>query len=334
MFGTDDVIYVPENTQLIFDDVYRWRRFKIDVRRLGVRMRTNAFEEVSGRIRGALALCRESPRFAESINQIAVNSELMVRDLAQVAGSLEEALHGSLQDVFRSESATWWVRVSDLPAESFFDEDYERQAESPAKAVPYLTYGRALIAQLDGLDIELPGDEAGLPFSLDVPEGDGLTRWTMPVGEPLALVREYCGARGASAYGHTMNLDTNAAIAEAHQFCTLIGRLGEKLFATLYFYYGTTQIAEIVEKLSDEELPEVQKLLEKSGFALRNEGPTWRIFERDGDVVHLYSGLAGKESEGVETMPHFVLVASAGGQFDPQQRAELLEAIRETMRAS
>ena len=38
MFGTDDVIYVPEDGVLTFDDLYRWRRFKIDTHRFGVRV--------------------------------------------------------------------------------------------------------------------------------------------------------------------------------------------------------------------------------------------------------------------------------------------------------
>lgn len=331
MFGTDDVVYVPEGTQLVFDDVYRWRRFKIDVRRLGLRMRPGAFAEVSGKMRAALELCRHSPRFAETISQISVNAEIMVHDLAAISGAVEESLFGSVHDFFRNENVRWWVRIGDLPAESFFAEDYETSAISAAKSTPYLTFGRAQIAQLDGLDIELPGGEEEMPFSLDVPS-DGLTRWTIPPHEPLPLVHEYCGVHGASAFGRTVNIDTIANVPGEHQVCTPIGRVGDKLFATLYLYYGTANTADIMGRLQGEDVLKCQSLLEQSGFQMVNSGPTWRIFDREGDVVHLYSGLAGKEAEGVETMPDFMLVASAGGQYDPQHRADLYEAIRETMR--
>ncbi len=332
LFGTDDVIYVPEGQPLVFDDVYHWKRFKIDVRRMGVRMKSDTFDEVSGKIRSALDLCRHSPRFEDSIDQIAENSDQMIRDMARISGGIQESLFGSVKDFFRSDQASWWVRLGDLPAESFFEEDYEREAKADSEATPFPTYGRAHIAQLDSLDLELPGtEEDGLPFALDVPRQDGLTRWTIPPTEPLPLVREYCGVRGASAFGRTVNLNTHGVVEEGHQFCTPLGRVGEKLFVTLYFYYGSQKNAEVSGVVPEEALPHCVDLLGKSKFEISGSGPTWRIFERDGDVVHLYSGLAGKEAEGVETMPSFLLVASAGGQFDPQLRSELYEAIKETI---
>jgi hypothetical protein len=333
MFGTDDVIYVPEGKSLVFDDVYHWKRYKLDVRRYGIRMRPDAFEEVSGRMRAALEIVKVSPRFTEHAAQISQNTEEMIRDFARITGQATGRLPESLRDVIRGGSADWWLRISDLPAESFFEEDYERDAHSEASSAPHFTYGLVHIAQLDGLDVELAGegqDIEGFPFAIDVPE-QGLTRWTIPPSEPLSLIHEFCGAHGASSRGNTVNIDTHGNVAESHQFCTPIGRVGSKAFATLYFHHSTPGAEKVVGRIADDMLFPTAEMLEKSKFQLTKEGPVFRIYEREGDVVHLYSQLAGKETEGVETMPPIMLVASAAGQHDPMHRAELFDAIMQTV---
>ncbi len=332
MFGTDDVIYVPEDSLLVLDDIYRWKRFKFNVHRTGLRIRTAAFDIVSERIRTAMDLVRESPRYTEGVAEIIANSEAILKDMAGRSGSMQGRLPGSFEDLFRLPDAMMWLRLSDLPAESFFEEDYPRNVQSDHDSTPHFVFGNVNIEQLDKLEVDLPGtEEDGLPFSLDFPQENGIGRFTIPPTEPISLVHEYCGAHGASAFGRTVNLNTNGQIAETHQFCTPLGRLGGKLFATLYCHYPVGKMAEVVGPITPEQIQPYIQLLEKSNFQLVNSGPTWRIFDRDGDIVHLYDGLAGKETEGVETMPPIVLVASAAGQFDPMHRAELFEALQQTI---
>ena len=349
MFGTDDVIYVPENHMLVFDDLFAWKRYKLDLRKYGLRIRPDAFEEVANRIRATLHLVKESPRFVDSAGAINENVAAMLHDLTRFAGQGQEAFRGRLEETFRTGEAAWWVRVSDTPPETFFDEDYERSAEAAGNTTPYFTYGSVHVAQLDGLVVELTGDatssmpegdegqEGGveadvLPFMVDVPPG-GLERYTIPPTEPLALTREFCGVHGASAWGHTINLTTLADIAESHQFCTPLGRVGAKLYATLYMHiHAPAREAKVLGRLREEQVFPAAELLEASGFALLKEGPTYRIYEREGgDVVHLYSQLPGKETEGFRNMPPFLVVASAAGEYDPMHRAELYEAIREAL---
>jgi hypothetical protein len=332
MFGTNDVVYVPEGKELIFDDVYRWKRFKLNVHQFGLRIRPVACENTSDKIRGALELCGNSPRFKDSIEQIKDNTKQIISDLAGHAGQVQGSLFGSLPHFFQSEKSIWWVHLSDLPGESFYEEDYENNISSPTQITPYETFGLMKIAQLDLLNIELVKDEENkFPLAIDTPEENGLTRWTIPPTEPLHLVKEFCGVHGVSANGRTINIDSKAAIPEGHQFCTPLGILGKKIFATLYVNYDITPADPVTMVLTDKQLEVVQKNLEDSDFKLVHTGPTWRILEREGDVVHLYSGLAGKETEGVETMPHFLLVVSSGGSFDPAMRNELLEAIKQTL---
>ncbi len=335
MFGTDDVIYVPEGAQLLFDDVYRWRRFRLDVRTFGLRLAAAGLEHTRERMERALVRVKESPRFADSALQIAVNTGIMLEDLAAASAPDTGGESGSLSGFFRTGDVRWWVRLTDLPAESFFDEDYERPAVAAPGALAYRTYGTVHIAQLDGLDLHLVRDGNGAePLCIDVPEPGGLGRFTLPPDQPLALVREYCGVHGASAYGHTLNVNTHAAIPEDHQFCTPLGRVGGKLFATLYVLYRHPVESEVLGQIPEDALPAAIELLETSGFALLSQGRRFRIYAREGDVVHLYAGLDGKESEGVREMPAFLLVAQAGGQFDPMNRGALFEGIRDTLRAA
>ncbi len=336
MFGTDDVVYVPEGSQLVFDDVYRWRRFRLDVRAFGLRLAAEGLDHTRQRMQGALLRVQESPRFATSHRQIAINTDIMLRDLEAAAWDAPPAAESaSLADFFRTEQVGWWVRVTDLPAESFFAEDYEREAIAAPGPVSYRTYGTVHIAQLDGLDVPLAGEEGGAgPFSIDVPPGGGLGRFALPPREPLALVREYCGVHGASAHGHTLNLDTHATIPGEHRFCTPLGRVGERLFATLYLHYAHPVEAEVLGRIPPDALPTAVQLLEASGFVPAGEGRRFRIYEREGDIVHLYAGLDGKESEGVREMPAFLLVAQASGQFDPMNRGALLDGIRDALRAT
>ena len=263
MFGTNDVIYVPENHFLVFDDVYHWKRYKLDVRHFGVRIRPGAFEEVKGRMTAALDLVKASPRFTEIFPQVNRNSEQILRDLTGISGHAHGKFENSLDDIFRGGTPGWWIQMSDLPAESFFEDDYEREVESEASSAPYFTFGSVKVAQLDGLEVQLSGEgEDELPFVIDVPD-EGLTRWTIPATEPIPLVHEFCGSHGVSAFGKTTNIDTYGNIAEHHQFCTPIGRVGEKAFATLYFHYSIPSAERVVSKIADELLFPIADVLEK-----------------------------------------------------------------------
>lgn len=334
MFGTNDVIYVPAGQPLVFDDVYRWKRFKIDIDQLGLRIRPGAFEEVATKMRAALEIVRHSPRFVDSAMQISQNTDGFLRDLATHAGAAEEPIQASFAERLKANQASWWLRISDLPGESFFEEDYERRAKTIPNPLPHHTYGSVSIAQLDGLDVPLSGDdEDGSPFSIDTPENGGVTRWSIVPTEPLALVHEYCGEHGASANGRTVNVSTLGELTEAHQFCTPMARLGS-LYVTLYFHYIVGSHGRVIGRIPETALEHYLAVVKHSGFALANEGPTWRIFQRDGDVLHFYSGLAGKEVEGVETIPPFMLVTRSGDSDDPLLRAELFEAVRDAAKNS
>lgn len=327
MFGTNDLIYVPEGEALEFHDVQQWRRVRIDTRKIGLRIRPGAFDDVAVRMRGAAALLAKAPKKGADSELQSQRMEKMLADLALHGGQVQETYFGAFASDIGYPRASWWVRISDGPAESFHQDDYEQSVPHPLGATPYLTYGTVAIASLDDLLVDLAEDEEeGLPFALDVPAGALLVEPMAPA-EPLPLVREFCGVHGVSAFGRTVNVEASGNIPTTHQFCTPLGRIGDGLFVTLYVYTEQVVQGAVVEPVGRSMIPAVQRVLETSRFEMVGEGSLWRIFQRGGDVVHLYLGLEGKEAEGHDEIPGLVVVAQAAGQRDPLHRSELLEAI-------
>lgn len=335
MFQTDDLVYVPEDGKLTFDDVYLWRRVCIDTRRAGLRLRSSAFERISEQMRGALELVKVSDRYKDMAAKVEENVQEMLADLASRAGSLSGGPEGRLSDSIRQPSAKFWVKVSDLPAETFHREDYERDAVARENSVAFHTYGNVAIAQLDNLEVAISGEEEGigeLPFAIDLPEKEGVVLKAMSPLEPLHLIHEFCGIHGASSMGHTINLDTQGHIPEYHQFCTPLGTIGEKLVATLYFYIAFAPQATVAAPIATNRIEPCMDNLKQWGFETVNEGPNHHIFQRSGDVVHVYHDLPGKEAEGFPLMPPLLVVACAGGLFDPMNRGALYDAIMDSLR--
>lgn len=334
MFGTEDLVFVPEDGLLILDDVQNWRRIKFDVRRLGLRLRSTAFDEVAERIRSAADLMSKSARHGAEMPRYMAHVDAVIRDLAPLSGAGEVSYTGDLRVETRSSEAGWWVRLSDRPAESFFPEDYDRQVgHASGECTSYPTYGSVHVDMLQGLDIPLAGDEEhGLPFVIEVPNRGGIGRFTMPPLEPLALVHEFCGVHGVSANGRTLNVDARGDVVSSHQFCTPLGRVGGSLYATLYFHYRTEQGSAVIGRVPDQRILDLAATLERSHFKQVGEGPTHRLYEREGDVVHLYSGLTGHEAEGQPVMPSLIVVAAADGSAAVEDRAELFSAIRESLK--
>lgn len=335
MFGTDDLIYVPEGGKLSLYDVYWWRRLELDVRRAGLRMKASAFDFLSGRMRGTLEIVRESERLRDMAPKVEENVNTMVRDLAARSGALAGIDPGNFSTECRNPSAKMWVTLSDLPAETFHGDDYERSADCDGVFTPFHTYGNVKVAQLDSLEVAISGEEeevGELPFSIDFPGKDGITLTAPSPLEPLPLVEEFCGVHGASSRGNTVNIDTHGKIPDYHQFCTPLGTLGNHLYCTLYFYLAFSPQARVAGPIRPERLQNFPELMERSGFQVASQGSKHQIFQRNGDVIHLYRDLDGKETEGVPTMQPLLVVACAGGLFDPMQRSELFDAILESLR--
>lgn len=331
MFGSEDVIYVPEGGLLRFHDVYGWKRYSLDVRRFGLHIRPFAFEEVAGRARSAQEVLLKVARFSQRGSELQARTDALLRGLAGYGAGSDDGDHRRLSQFLGLGHSAAWLRVTDGAAESFHEDDYERVVTSPDLYARYGLYGSVEVSHLDNLEVQLPGDgEEGLPFMLDVPSG-GLVAEPMPVDQPLPLLEEFCGAGGASSRGNSINLQPDGQVAPNHQFCTPLGRVSETLFATLYFNHNLTVAERVSARLRREAFGPLMQILERSRFAVIDGGDHHRIYARKGDVVHLYQGLPGREAAGSPFLPPLLFVAQCAGETTPEARADLLQVLLETL---
>ena len=317
-FGTDNLTYVPEGDRLRIWDVYNWRKIVVDVHRIYARLRTEAYNQLHLDV---ITYLNEVGK-GENRDEIYSRADELLKALGVPFGpdAAEIAQSGI-------EPALWWVRVSDKPVESFFEEDYDEAQPFDGTATGHLVFGDVTLSGLEDLEIPFPARGEKAAFQMLVPTDGGVAIEPIGEDEPLPLVDEYCGSRGVSAHGNSVNLDFEVQVVADHIGCCPVRRLGEHLFLTFYFHLPVKPECRIASKLTPRRHDAVAQALLDSEFEEIQTGPKWRIFERKGYVVHLYSGLEGKESAGHLEMSPFVIVGSAGADSSPTARAELLEQI-------
>jgi hypothetical protein len=330
-FGTNNLIFVPEDEVLSLWDIQSWTRMRLDTRRLTVRPRQATLDQITMDVEEALSgLSRAAKR-----KKAKLPDELRSR-ADTVLNSLEGFIAPEAVINVRMESPglagmTWWVRITDAPTESYFPEDYVDAPVHPTRADAFPVFGSMTLERLGTLDIPFPADGAGAAFFLLIPE-DAIQVESIPAEEPLPLIREYCGVNGVSAHGHSVNIDTISKITANHSGCTPLSRVGSELFATLYFHLQCDVANSVCAALPTGKAPVVLEVLDRSRFEIISAAepgrlPAWCILRREEDVVHIYHGLEGKESEGHHTMPDLVVVTRAGGTSDPELRSQLLQQI-------
>ncbi len=327
-FGTDNIIYIPEGGRLNIFDVYRWERRTLDVQRSTVRLRSSAME----RLKKEIARCvKDLDKHAETRSALVENKVALKAFLKDLTESEVNTITVPFAPQTESDM-TWWVRLSDHPVESFHSEDYEETTDGLASELfARRLYGSCSITAGEQHEIPFPaeGDKAAFEWLAPFMECESID----PT-EPLPIAREFCGASGVSAFGNSVNIDTKGELAATHLGCCPIRIIGGGTFATLYFSMLSDVRARVMSQLTAGWLDRIPELLKQSKFQEYPSGMNWRIFERNGDVVHVYENLEGKESAGYLTMPPFLLVASAGGDPSPQLRELLLDSILDVLKAT
>lgn len=321
-FGTENLAFVPSGGRLCLFDVHGWRRIAFDVLRTTVRMRAPAIETLEMQVEERLAARKGQPDAAER----ALAAERFIESI-RAAQPGEPA--GAQVVQVPAEGLRLWVRLTDAPAESFFAEDYDEAADYGGPVAQWPAYGSC---QLGDLEFPFPGTGEQAAFDLFIPREEGVVAEPIREDEPLPLVREFCGASGISAHGDSVNLTVEAAVAPAHVGCVPLRRLGEGAFATMYFGQTIDSPARVTARLTAARLNAARKALALARFTCTESGKGWEIFRREGDVVHLYHELEGRESAGVPVMPPFLLAAAAEGGHAPVARAQMLRVLLETMK--
>ncbi|MDK2973542.1 MAG: hypothetical protein PWP23_3297 [Candidatus Sumerlaeota bacterium] len=326
-FQTENLIFVPPSARLAIIDVCAWRRIVVDTPGASVRMKAEAIPQLDLAIADVLNEAGRKKSLADRIAPMRLAAEAFVDSLREAT---PDTPLRSLPLAEPVEGLTFWVRLSDQPAESFFVEDYDEAhapAGEPALSMP--AYGSCGLAELDDLEVPFPLTGAEAAFEILLPR-EGLGAEPLPTMVPLPLVEEFCGALGVSARGNSVNVTTQGELAPAHMGCLPLGRVGARAFATLYFTLDTDASASVTARLVPTQVPKLEAILARSHFECRLNTPKCRIHVRGGDIVHVYQDLDGKESAGVTTMPPFVLAAAADGSLDPEARSAFLRQLMET----
>lgn len=330
-FGTGNLVFVPPEGRLRIRDLYHGRVVSIDLLRSRLEIRPAAFQELEVRAAEKVqslgkATSQRSAECAEAVTRF-------VESVRTVAGT-EERVPPPPQQV-PPPMTTLWVRVTDQPAETFFEEDYDEAPEPDPTSAALPIYGTCLVAEADELEVPFPRVGAGAAFELFVPEAGGLLLEDLDPRQPLPIVHEFCGVEGVSSRGESVNLSVRGEVSGNAMGCAPLRRIGSSAFATLYFSQSFEVEHEVAGAFSGREFAALAAVLGRSHFRRLDSGKGWTILVRgDGDIVHFYHGLEGKESAGAATVPPLVFVAQAGGSLEPAARAALLTQFRELLRSA
>lgn len=325
-FETRNLAFVPPGGMLRIVDVAGWRRIELDSTGATVVLRDPGLALVEAELDRAVERAeRRKAEGAKALEEARAARDRVLFDLRACEGP-DEGVRPAPGGP-GAEGMLWWVRLSDTPGESFHEEDYDEARAFDGEADAFPVYGSLGLAALGGLEVALPGAGADAPMWLVAPRAGERVAPLDPL-EPLPLVHEFCGAQGVSSRGASVNIDCRGAIAAEHMGAVPLRRLGDSIFATLYFHLSVELPAELAWSPGPKALQALAAVLGRSRFEVADKGPRHTIVRRSGDVVHLYTGLEGRESDGVPTMPPLLVVAMAGGSTDPMARADLLEQIR------
>lgn len=330
-FGTDNIIYVPEDDILSVYDLYSWRVMRFSVHEFRARLRKSRMEDVLRQSRRLLKDYLATPEGKAAPDETRQRLDGFLHDLIGAAEIPEvESLDGNwLSQATAPRTITFWVRIGDAPAESFFDEDYIPcpQPDRSLRAAPL--YGMISLACVGEAELAFSeqGDDAA--FVLELPPETACRNVPLDPSIPLPILHEFCGLRGASNRGVSANYTTRGELAPESIGCIPLHRIGSGGYATLYFHLVTELAYPVSLRVRGERIRQAIQRLETLGYECREEGPRHQLWHREspGDIVHFYHDLPGKESEGVRFLPSFVLAAQAGGTHAPAARARLIAEI-------
>lgn len=325
LFKTDNIFYLPPDKPFRVYDLMDWRRIDIRVQSLQTLLRQDAFATVHERAERVL----ESQDLLEGQqrDEQAKRMETFLHTLP--LNDRPRASTSEVQKAFEPMRATFWVRMSQAPTESFFQEDYlERPQAKPGAPVVLSSIGAVAFNAMGEIECELPSER---PHSFDFAAAGDLPITEIEAlapDEPLPLLREYCGFKGSSNQGEMVTIDLKAQIPDECLAAIPIRRESDVRFETLYLHLQTLvgDRAPIFPFRMDRE-KEIAGKLKEAGFVPTKRSKRFSVWERSRDTIQLYRLLEGKESEDVPMLPPFCLATQADGSAWWEDRVNLLEAV-------
>jgi hypothetical protein len=330
-FGTDHIVYVPEEEVLSIHDLYSWRVMRFSVHEFRARLRKTHMQSVEHQSRQLLGVYLSTPEGEAEAEKTSRCLDAFLGDLLAGGNRAEGEPQGEdlLCEYVAPQTITFWLRMSDAPAESFFKEDYT--PSPPTVDYPYTipVYGTVSFRCMGDAELAFPETGDASAFALDMRQKAVCVISCLDAGVPLPILHEYCGFRGASNRGVSANYTLRGELAPESLGCVPLHRIGFTGFATLYFHLGTELTCPVSLRVRGERFRQAEERLKTLGYECRDEGPCHQIWHRlaTDDILHFYHDLPGKESEGVRFIPSFVLAARAGGRHTPEERARLIAEI-------
>ena len=334
-FGSDNIYYVPEGEPLAIYDIYNWRIIELYIDELRVYQNERHLPIIKEALRQeAEQLIKKHRDLNPKLLQLQIEDFLSgfeIRDLPPADLSDVQFLG---KDLFFPQTAALWLRISDVPLETFYDEDYrelpmygsvEEEILVPINASLYLDC-------LDEYEKSLPLDNelSTPPFAVGFEEDTIVVIKELSPFSFLPMIDEYCGAFGSSGRGILMNYTHHSSISEENLAAIPLYSQGDTHFVTLYFSLITNSTQEIIYRFTEKQYDTALEKLIEQGFKVVKEFGDNYIIRRGDDIVHLYGAAIDKESlAGERFLPPFMLVTANDANVNPDERSRLLSTLIE-----
>lgn len=324
-FETDNIFYVPEGRSLHIYDLYDWRIISLDVHKFRLYLNTTYLHDIKKKVSEAYRRSFAKRSLASQKEEVQTRLKEFFNCLELANAPAQQNL--SLERIFAPQLATFWVRVSDSPLESFFSDDYQQSqpTTSPLNIIPL--YGSLLFSALGDYELMLPQEDYDQAFLLDVPTTLGLTVSPLPADQLLPIDNEFCGSFGYSNKGNLITYTQSSEISKENLCCIPLYRIRNNLYVTLYLHLKTPVEYDIMVKPPEHALSTLHNLFAEHGFQRIYEEKGNAIYRRQDDVLHLYENVAGKESLGSRFFAPFILLVQKNGTHDPAERSKLIDEL-------
>ncbi len=307
-------------------DLYDWRIFSLDVHNFRLYLNTTYRGDIKKKVNEAYRRAIAKKSHSSQKNKIQPKLKEFFNSL-EVA-SAPAGQNPLLQRIFAPQQATFWMRLSDGPLESFFPDDYQHsQPTTPRPLNIFPLYGSLIFSTLGDYELMLPEEDYDQAFLLDVPPTTGISVSPLPADQLLPIDNEFCGAFGYSNKGNLITYTQSSEISTENLCCIPLYRIHDTLYATLYLHLQTPVGYDVIIKPPERVLPTLHNLFAEHGFHRIHEQKGNAIYRRQDDVLHLYENVAGRESLGSRFLDPFILLVQKNGTHNPAERSKLIDEL-------
>ncbi|HRR99621.1 MAG TPA: hypothetical protein P5128_05165 [Candidatus Sumerlaeia bacterium] len=324
-FGTDNVYYVPEGQPLVFFDIYHMRRLDFNLERWELFYNKAHVKYIRKNVESARDLWFKHQKKNSRAPKV-------LKKLSNFLDELPERIY-SVSQPFDIKAAvspaeiSLWVRCSDAPQESFFEEDYKEQTTTQELGCATLpVIGAFIFSSIGDYELNIHDQVEKHGFFLEIPE-DGLVSLPLSPEAILPLETGFFGANGSSGDGMIINLNHESNISDENLVCAPLYRIGLDFFATLFFHLKTPVNYDVIKSFPEKKLNFARSVLAELGFKHVLDKSGNALYQRGKSSIHLYTNAVGKETIGAAFMRPFYFIASHEGSLAPAKRAQLLKEI-------